>query len=174
MVKRVMPRFSSKRPINSIKKVIDASGATVAGTVSVIPLVNVTAGAAWVDAGNVDVPIGCTISSVFLSVFVYLDQTVGVNAPIIDWYIAKNPGTNLTLPSPGATGASDNRRWILHEEKGLSSDVTDGGTPMVFKGVIKIPRGRTRFGADDQLVIRLLTPSHQAFFCIKCIYKFYR
>jgi len=78
------------------------------------------------------------------------------------------------MPEPGATGGHDNRRWIMHEEKGLAPDVADGGTPMVFKGVLKIPKGRQRMGADDQLTVRILSEFYAGFFCLKCIYKFYR
>ncbi len=165
---------SSKRPIMSVKKVIDALGATVASTVSEIPLADASSGPAWVDAGDSSVPIGCTISSIFLSVFVYLDEAVGVSTPIVDWYFAKEPGNAFTMPEPGLTGGNENRRWIMHEEKGLAPDVGNGGTPMVFKGVLRIPRGRQRMGKDDRLSIHLLTENHKAWFCIKAIYKFYQ
>ncbi len=165
---------SSRRPINSSKKVIDALGSTVASTVSTIAIADATSGAAWIDAADTSVPIGSTISSIYLSLFIWLNESVGVNTPIIDWFFAKNPGTNLSFPEPGATGGNDNRRWIMHEEKGLAPDIGNGGAPMVFKGVLKVPKGRQRMGNDDRLFISLLTENHVAFFCLKSIYKFYR
>ncbi len=168
-----MARFSRLHPVNSIKKVIDASGALVASTPADVVLAN-TDTSAWDDGADANVPIGCTISSMFLSVFLYLNASVGVNVPLLEWFICKNPGNNLTMPEPGATGGNDNRRWILHEEKGLSADVGNGGTPMVFKGVIKIPPRLKRMGADDTIFLRILSENHAGFFCVKSIYKFFR
>ncbi len=168
-----MARFSRLHPVNSVKKVVDASGALAIGAVSINTLANV-APTAWVDAANVDVPEGCHINSIYISLFMYLDESVGVVTPLLEWFICKNPGSNLTFPAPGATGGNDNRRWVLHEEKGLASDVGSGGTPMVFKGVIRIPRGKSRMGMDDQIQLRIVSPNHQAWFCLKAIYKFYQ
>ncbi len=165
---------SNKRPIMSVKKVIDASGALVSGAVSDVPVLDVTTGAAWVDSANTSIPIGATVSSIYLSIFVFLDGAIGATSPVIDWFFAKNPANNLTLPLPGATGGNENRRWVMHEEKGLAPSIDDGGTPMVFKGVLKIPRGRQRMGVDDELIIRILSAGHPGFFCLKCIYKFYQ
>ncbi len=168
-----MARFSRLRPVNSIKKVVDASGALVASTVSSVVIADVGT-TAWVDAADNNVPQGCTISSIFLSIFMQLDASVGAAVPLLEWFFAKNPGTNITLPEPGSTGGDQNRRWILHEEKGLGNDVSNGGTPMVFKGVLKIPPRMRRMGADDSLQLRLLSENHAALFCVKAIYKFYR
>ncbi len=169
-----MARFSRLHPVNSVKKVIDSSGKTTAAANSDTVVANVSA-LAWVDGADANVPQGCTISSVFLSLFIWIDESTASATPIVDFFIAKNPGSNLTLPTPGATGGNDNRRWVLHEEKGLSNDITaTGGTPMVFKGVIKIPPRLRRMGADDQLVVRINTANHAAYFCIKCIYKFFQ
>ncbi len=168
-----MARFNRLHPVNSIKKVIDSSGSLTAGSNSDTVLVN-TDTSAWADGADADVPIGCTVSSLFLSIFIFLDQTVITDTPLLEWYICKNPGNNLTMPSPGATGGNDNRRWILHEEKGLGADIGDGGGPMVFKGVIKIPPRLRRMGADDTIFVRLLSPNYKGFFCIKSVYKFFR
>ncbi len=176
MAKRIlvqMARFSSLHPVNSVKKVIDSSGKTVIATNSDTVIANVSA-LAWVDGADANVPLGCKINAIFLSIFVWIDESTQAATPLIDWFIAKNPGSNLTLPNPGATGGNDNRRWVLHEEKGLSNDIGGGGTPMVFKGVIKIPPRIKRMGADDQIVVRIRTTSHVAYFCVKAIYKFFQ
>ncbi len=165
---------SSRRPINSVKKVIDASGGLAASTPAVVAIADATGGAAWIDAGDTSVAIGCTISSIYLSVFIYLDSNTVTDVPVLDWYIHKNPGNNLSMPEPGATGGNDNRRWIMHEEKGLATDVNNGGTPMIFKGVIRIPKGRQRMGNDDNISVRILSENYIGFFCVKAIYKFYR
>ncbi len=88
---QTMARFSRLHPVNSIKKVIDSSGGTLAATNSDVVLVN-TDTSAWADGADADVPIGCTVSSIFLSIFFYLNASVGVNTPLLEWYICKNPG----------------------------------------------------------------------------------
>ncbi len=168
-----MGRFSKLHPVNSVKKVIDISGALASGTVSINPIANV-ASTAWVDAGDANVPQGSRISSVYLSIFMYIDAPTASSVPLLEWFLCKNPGSNLTFPAPGAVGADDNKRWVLHEEKGLSGDIANGGTPMVFKGVIKIPGPKGKMSKDDQLQVRLLSPNHAGFFCLKAIYKFYQ
>ncbi len=173
-LRMVIMRHSNRRPIMSVKKVIDAQGGLVASTVSTVGLLNVTTGAAWVDSANDSVPIGCTVSSMYISVFVFLDGAIGATTPVIDWFFAKSPGNSLTFPEPGATGGNENRRWIMHEEKGLAPSIDDGGTPMVFKGVLKIPKGRQRMGNDDSVFISLKSEGHPGFFCVKAIYKFYQ
>ncbi len=164
----------SLRPVFSIKKVIDSSGKTVIATASTTVLAAATDGTAWVDAADDSVPQGSSIKSIFLSVFVAIDESTQAATPLIDWYVGKDPGGDLTFPNPGATGGADNRRWIIHEEKGLTADVGGSGMPMIFKGVLKIPRKMQRFGRNDKLFIKLFTTNHVAYFCIKCIYKFYQ
>ncbi len=166
----VFRRGLAYRPINSIKKVVDISGALVDGTTSITPWMDTVDGAAWVDAGDASVPQGSTIKSVFWSVYVFTAAD-GSAIPLIDFFLMKDPGTELTLPTPGATGGTKNRRWILHEEKGLAGN--QSGTPMIFKGVTIIPRKMQRNGRDDRYVFSLVSNGFAGFFCAKFIYKFY-
>lgn len=168
---RFRNRGNALRPIFSIKKVVGASGALIDGTVSTIPISNATAGTAWADAADDLVPIGCTIKSFYVSVYVY-STADGTAAPVIDWYISKNPSDSLTMPAPTAVGGNENRRFIFHQERGLAANTS--GTPMVFKGVIKVPRGFQRMGKDDNWSIRLVINGEAGFFCTQTIYKFYQ
>ena len=155
------------RPINSVKNIVDGTflGVTAATVtdVSLALAVNSYGGAAG------EVPIGASISSVYLFVQV-LPATGTAN---VDWYIWKNPGNGLVGPVPGATGGNANRKHILHEEKGIPGNAADGAYPLTFKGVIKIPKGKWRWGEDDRLEVKIRgTDVYNA--CIKCIYKFYQ
>lgn len=156
----------AKRPINSVKNIVDSTLlAVAAGVTSVVTLaatINDYAG------GVADVPIGAKVSSVYL--FVQMLPTAGTSN--IDWFVAKFP-TGVTFPVPGATGGHISRKYILHEEKGLPGNAADGAYPATFKGVIKIPRGRQRFGEGDFLQIHLRGVDISNA-CIKCIYKFYQ
>ncbi len=120
-----------------------------------------------------EIPIGAKIGAVFVSIFVL--GSTGSGSGLIDWYLWKNKRQASgvgTRPTPGNTGVNKFRSWILHEEKGLAA--TQDGTPMVFKGVIKIPRSFQRMGEDDAFDIVLLAPGADLEFCVKVIYKWYQ
>ncbi len=130
-----------------------------------------------------EVDVGSKISSVFLEVFFYSEGgELGNEVPLVDWYILKNGGNSwgstfnaTNLPTPGATGSHINKRHILHEEKGLAGggELSLTGVPMVFKGVIRIPRGRQRWGESD--VLRICARSNFATkFCVKAVYKWFK
>ncbi len=161
-------RSLNLRPINSVKNILDTTQLSVAAatttTVVVAATVNDYAG------GATDVPIGAKISSIYL--FVQILPTAGTAN--VDWYIWKRPGSVTTNgPVPGATGGSVDRKWIMHEEKGLPGNAADGAYPLTFKGVIRIPRGRQRMGESDSIRIQIRGADIHNF-CIKAIYKFYQ
>ncbi len=130
-----------------------------------------------------EVNIGSRISSMFVEIFFITEGgEVSNEVPLVDWYLIKNGGNSFgatfdasNLPTPGATGSHINKRHILHEEKGLSGggDASLTGVPMVFKGVIRIPRGSQRIGESD--VFRICGRANFATkFCIKVIYKWFQ
>ncbi len=140
------------------------------GTTSITPFIDTVDGTAWVDDTSASVPQGAVIKSFFWSVYVYTAAD-GTAAPLVDFFIMKDPGTELTVPTPGATGGNKNRRWILHEEKGLAGN--QSGTPMIFKGVTIIPKKMQRCGRDDRWLFSLVSNGFAGFFCLKVVYKFY-
>ncbi len=165
-----MPRFQNmaKRPINSVKNIVDTTQLIVAaGVTSTVDLavgVNAYAGAVT------DVPIGAKVMSIYL--FVQIQQNA-VNSNV-DWYVAKGPAASITaLPVPGVTGGSIERKYILHEEKGIPGPMNNGSPPLTFRGVIRIPKGRQRFGEGDKCTVKLRGAAAYDF-CLKAIYKFYQ
>ncbi len=165
-----MARFRSLRPVNSTKHVIDSTGQLTLNVNSNTDLAVAVAPGTITETGTVNVPIGCTISSIFLSIFIL--GTSGSTSGLVDWHIRKNPSNQMVgadAPTPGSTGVSPNRRFIFHEEKGLYA--TQDGAPMVFKGVIKIPPRFRRMGDSDRLTVSIRSPNDGAEFCIKAIYK---
>ncbi len=165
-------RMSLKRPINSFKHIIDASGTTDGTTVSTIPLA--TAGIDRDTTSPSIVPIGAKVSSMFISVFML--GSAGAVSGLADWLIWKNPRGLISAgnsPTPGNVGIQPVRNMVYHEEKGLVA--TEDGTPMVFKGVIKIPRHMQRVAEDDRWEIKIFTPTGvTAQFCVKAIFKDYK
>ncbi len=167
-----MARFNrgmSKRPINSVKNIVDGTFLTVgAGTVTAVILASTVND---YTGGVADVPIGAKISSIYIYVSIQ-QQSVNSN---VDFYICNFPSPMAVaqLPVPGATGGDPFRKFILHEEKGLPGAANNGSPPHVFRGVIRIPKGRQRMGELDQ--IRLQARGAAAYdLCVKCIYKFYQ
>ncbi len=106
---------------------------------------------------------------------------VAAEVPLVDWYIIKDPGGNFgatfsgtKLPTPGTTGSHSNKRFIIHEEKGLAGggDASLAGVPMIFKGVLGIPRGFRSNRAQDKLSIAIRC-NFATKVCTKFIYKWY-
>ncbi len=166
------------RPVNSIKNVTDASGILPATTKTILDILAL-ATASPVLANVDEVETGSTINSIFLEIFFFSEGgEVANEVPLVDWYIIKNnAGASSTaeLPTPGATGSNDLKRYILHEEKGLTGggDASLSGVPMVFKGVIRLPRTFRRFGHNDRIQV-VAQSNFNTKFCIKSVYKWYK
>ncbi len=172
-----MPRFRGKRPLR-IKHVVDSSTILAATSNTVAqPVVDNVPAYALSDSNGV--PTGSVVRGFYLSSF-YITEggEVANEVPLVDWYVIHNPGGAFgvtfdanNLPTPGSTGLHKNKRFIIHEEKGLAGggDASLAGVPMVFKGVIGIPRKWHRSGEGDLIQI-----CHRANFatkfCIKTIY----
>ncbi len=158
-------------PINSIKHVVDVSGALSGGSSSQVP---VSVAVPNVDTTTFvpgDVRVGATINGFFLSIFVIGSTGAPINGPI-DWYIVKiHEGQAGSTPTPGNTGISKIRNQIIHEEKGLAG--SGDGTAMAFKGVVAIPRSMRRMREGDvwRIVIRSEDATNDAQFCVKAIFK---
>ncbi len=154
--------------INSTKNIVDSTQLNVAAGTNT--LVSVAKSVSDYTGGVTEVAVGSVIKSVYL--FVQILPVAAVAN--VDFFVAKVPANVVNnLPVPGVTGGSDQRKYILHEEKGIPGNATDGAYPLTFRGVIRIPKGRQRMAESDEIVVKLRgTDLHN--FCIKCIYKFYQ
>ncbi len=177
-----MPRFrSSLRPINSVKNIAEISGILAATTDTVLD--NIIRGVDQADlATNEEVTRGSTVNGFYFSCFFIAEGgEVANEVPLVDWYIIKDPGGTFGttfdathLPTPGNTGTHNNKRFIIHTEKGLAGggDASTAGVPMIFKGVIRIPKGMRRIAIEDRF--RLVARANFATkFCSQAIYKWY-
>ncbi len=173
VLNRMMPfRRMSRQPVQKIKHVIDSEGALAGGANSVNVIANsVQAVSAPFVPG--DIKFSSTINAFFISLF-SLGATGGGQDGSINWYIAKSHAFQdpiADFPDPGETGVSSLRNQIFHEEKGLAGSAD--GTPMVFKGVIVVPRGMRRMRQGDDFFIKLKNTdvTNNVNFCIKAIYN---
>jgi len=162
-------RGASTRPIQRIKHIVDSQGTVTTAGVSDSVLVTVVNQLSAV-FNPIEVAIGNTVNAFYIQSFAIGSGATGITGSV-NWYLAKLHSGQVTaiFPNAGQTGISNLRNQIIHEEKGVPG--SEDGTPMVFKGVIAIPRGMRRMREGDQWFIRYTTSDTDANFCIKVIYN---
>ncbi len=168
-----MPRFRrSIRPVQRIKHVVDTSATLTAGSVLEVDLIR--ANDAPVLANTAEVITGSTVNGIYLRVEVAGNEMDPGAIPNFYMAVGKNPGGNLSLPDPNVVGASDNKRYIIHQEMVMFEDAQGGNPRTVFNGVIVIPKGYRRMGPNDTLNVRFLTTAVNVALCLQCHYKEFR
>jgi len=168
----MVPRFRgmNMRPVNRIKHVVDHQYASALGVNTSKGLV--LAVDAPVIANTTEVVTGSKVNAIYLKVEAYA-TTAGALANLY-MIIMKNPGTNLTAPSPAAVGTNDNKKYIIHQEMVMLEQKVNGNPRTLFNGVIVIPRGYRRFGPNDSLNIIVRAPGVNVNVCAQCHYKEFR
>jgi len=158
------------RPVHRIKHVIDQQFATAAAAGQTIVLIDT------VDAPVLGNRAECETGSKVNGIFLVIEANATTSAALSNAYIAvsKNPGTNLTLPEANVVGASDNKRYVIHQEMVMFQQQSGSNPRTVFKGVIAIPRGYRRNGPNDRLQIRAFSPGVAVNWCLQCHYKEFR
>ncbi len=162
-----MKNFARTRPVRSVKEIVDsvtlAVAAGVITTIDVVTAVNSYTGTVGT------VPIGATVSAISLQVSYTSDAGVSSN---FDWYIAKNAAGSLAFPTPGVTGGNALRRFIFHEEKGLTGNVLDGSLTK-NNVLLLIPPRFKRMGESDKIQLKARGAVEAYDMCVKAIYKWY-
>ncbi len=163
-------------PVKSYKHIVDTNG-TISDVVSVTDLIISKDNPVLTEVNAVET--AATVHGIFLNVQASTQTPFG-GVPRVYMIVFKNPGTNLIIPNPAATGSSNNKKFIIHQEMIMlsNSPPTDPAIfpRTMFKGVIKIPRNYKRMGMNDRLQLALITPdvTGEADFCVQCIYKEFR
>ncbi len=161
-------RFRSNlHPVNRIKHVFDEQGGIAAGAALNVNLADTTDTPTLAATNSVET--GSVINSIYLKVEINATSSAGLANAYM--YVAKNPGNNLTLPNANAVGASDNKRYVFHQEMVMLQQVTNSNPRTLFNGVISVPKGYRRNGPDDLLVLSLITPGVALNYCVQCHYK---
>ncbi len=152
---------------------VDAEGTVDDTPAVVVPLV--TSVDAPVLASPTQVETGAKVNGIYLKLECL--HASGTGRPNFYMYVFKNPGGNISGPSPKAVGISDNKRFVIHQEMVMGSGDAANGLPRVaFNGVIAIPKGYRRFGPNDKLDMVLITGNAGVTFdwCMQCHYKEFR
>ncbi len=165
-----MTRFTRLRPVNSIKHVVDKQGGLAIDT-NVEEIIAIAVDAP-VQTSVSQVVTASTVGSIFLNVQVAATSTASIAN--VYMYIIKEPGGNLTLVKGNAVGASDIKKFVLHQEMIMTEKNTTAFPRTLFKGVIRIPPRLKRFGTNDKLVLVLYSPGVTYDYCFQCIYKEFR
>ncbi len=170
MAFRRFNRNRGLRPVNRIKHVVDGQFGVVLNTNLTTNLI--LAKDAPVLANTEEVLTGSTVNGIYLRVECYA-TTAGALANIY-LSITKNPGGNITVPNPNAVGASDDKRYVIHQEMVMLEQSVNGNPRTLFNGVIALPKGYRRFGPNDELVLKTRAPGVDTSVCIQCHYKEFR
>ncbi len=163
------------RPVHRIKHVVDAEG-TVDDTPNVgVDLIN-SVDAPVLGSTN-QVMVGSKVSGIYLHLECI--HISGVGRPNFYMIVRKNPGNIFAIGTqdPKLIGLSDEKRYVLHQEMVMGSGDAGNGLPrVVFNGVIRIPRGFSRFGPNDrlQLIMRAGNAGPNFDWCMQCHFKEFR
>ncbi len=161
-------RFNRLHPVHSTKHIVDQQGGTLLDTNENLILVDTED--APVRANTDEVETGSHVRSIFLNV--QCTPTSAASIANIYMYVIKSPGNVLTVPDGNKVGASDVKKFVLHQEMLMYEQLATAALPRtLFKGVIKIPGSYGRFGADDALRLVLYAPGVNFNWCVQCIYK---
>ena len=162
--------LSRLKPVNRIKHVFDEQGGIVAGATQTVILADTT------DTPTLPVTNSVETGSVINGFFLIVEAYARTAGALANMYMAlfKNPGNNLGNPGPNNVGASDIKRYVIHQEMVMLQRQVDGNPRTVFKGVIAIPKGYRRNGPDDRWSLLLQPPGVDVDYCVQCHYKEFR
>ena len=115
---------------------------------------------------------GGTIKAIWLSIdFCGLAGTGTLQDTMC--YLLKNPGANLTPPSPFAVGSSNEKKFVIKQWSAMTMRNGDGNPPYHWEGWIKIPKRYQRMGTDDTWVFSIATSNATGHGFFNAIYKEY-
>ncbi len=118
-----------------------------------------------------DVLEGNSIKAVYLELWLRAGSTTPASGQLIV-YKKNSDASNPTTTEMAALGDWDNKKNILYTTMGLFND-QDADAIAAFKGWIKIPKGKQRFGLGDALNWSLFSPTIDLQFCGFATYKEY-
>ncbi len=121
-----------------------------------------------------EVETGCRVNGIYLHVEVSRTGTTSDVLPNVYMIIYKNPGGNVADIIANAVGSSDDKRYVIHQEMVMLQGTNAGNPRTIFNGVIVLPRGYRRFGPNDLLTMRMLSPGVNISVCVQAHWKEFR
>ena len=119
-----------------------------------------------------EVEEGSSVKAVYVELWIRSAATAGASFVFI---ICKKPvGTNNpSAAEMAALGNWDNKKNVLYTTQGLTNDV-DSTALSLYKGWVKIPKGKQRMGLGDVLSWHLSAVGQSINFCGFVTYKEYQ
>ncbi len=137
-----------RAPIHSRKHYLQVSQSTVAQAA----IVNTTVVSAIEGAPSAPQHVveGALVKAVWVEMWLNQDSTSVVGSFVAG--LVKNPGgvNSITAAEASAIHDFNNKKNILYTTQGLSPP-TDSSMMLLYKGWVKIPKGKQRFGLGDSL-----------------------
>ncbi len=161
-------------PINSIKHYVQTANTGItSGNAASIVLVNAVVAPAA--ATTADVIQGAVIKAIYVEFWLGGDATSGTESQfVVTMEKKKVEETDPTAAELLNLGSYSNKKNVLYTTQGIVSAMLDGGiTIPVFKGWVKIPRGKQRFGLEDEFVFSITAVGNLRL-CGFATYKEYR
>ncbi len=170
---RYRRRSLATRPVQRIKHVVDTNSTIASGAQFDHILVQGTDTPTLAVINTVIT--GAKVYGVYLKVITSSNEAPVVGAvPNVYMIITKNPGGNITIPTASATGANDNKRFVIHQEMSMNVNIRGEVPTVLFDGVVKVPKLYSRFAPNDTLVVSVLSPNLDLAVCLQCHYKEFR
>jgi len=167
-------RSMAIRPVNRIKHVVDSSATIAGGAVGSFPIATATDTPTLANTSSVET--GSIINGFYLRLEAASDEAIDLGAiPNFYFYVWKNPGGNLTRPQANAVGASDDKRFVFHQEMTMIENKGRGSNPRtIFNGVIVVPKGYRRMGPNDVIEVVVICLQLNTAVCEQVHYKEFR
>ncbi len=156
-----------RAPIHSVKHYVQKSLSTVlAGAIDNIILVQANDG-----TDPEDIAEGAIVKAVFVELWVRAGDTAPGSTLVT---LLKNPGGALvpTFSEMTSLNAYDNKKNVLYHTQGLTNDQDADAIPFVRQW-FKIPKGKQRFGKDDELILSVSAQALDNIICGFATYKEY-
>ena len=159
-------RALAMRPVHTVKHYVTTNGSANANATTNRSI------AAVANSGRQAISLGATVKNVFLEYWIASsDTTVAAGDAFAVMVYKLEAGDtvpdNTSMLDPGGW---NNRKNIFYYSRGLASSV-QMPTP-VIRSWLKIPRGKSRFGEGDQLMITFTSTKAYAY-CGFATYKEY-
>ncbi len=158
------------RPVIKSIKNSAVQGASSGTTIAQIQICNAVASPD--NTVVTEVENGCSIRAIWLSLDFCGLAATSVRQ-ITAAYLFKNPGANLTPPSPFSVGASNEKNFVIKEWAAMTMRNQDGNPPYHWEGWIKIPKTRQRMATDDTWTVQFITDTAAGHFDVKWVYKWF-
>ncbi len=160
----------SLRPVNSNKNIV-YSESSIGTTRNDTVIADTVDSAALASVSQVE--RGSSIKSIYLSIdFCGLAATGVLQTCTI--YLWKNPGANLTSPTPRTEGSSNEKKFIFRTFNYMTMRNQDGNPPYHWEGWIKVPKRYQRMGAADQFTITSACTTAAGHLSFMALYKWYK